>query len=268
MKRRICALVPALAVALAACSGTPVRDRAVPARVLVYDDMQLPKGDRGTLIRYGRDLIRHTRALMPANVGADMDCEACHVEAGTRPKGESFVGIAAEFPQWNTRAHRVIALQDRLAECFLYSMNGHPPAYNSREMLALVSYITYLSRGYPIGSGPDTAVHLEPLDMGTPNLQHGAHIYAETCSRCHQADGGGTHAFPPLWGPKSFNSGAGMHRLKTMAGFVRYNMPFNAPGTLSDREAYDVAAYVLTHSRPAFHPNRLVVFPGQPAKFF
>ena len=28
------------------------------------------------------------------------------------------------FPQWNSRAHRVIALQDRIAECFLYSMNG------------------------------------------------------------------------------------------------------------------------------------------------
>jgi thiosulfate dehydrogenase len=66
----------------------------------------------------------------------------------------------------------------------------------------------------------------------------------------------------------SFNSGAGMHRLNTMASFVRYNMPQNAPGTLSDQESYDVAAYVLSHSRPKFDPKRLVEFAPQHASYF
>ena len=38
--------------------------------------------------------------------------------------------------------------------------------------------------------------------------------------------------------------------MRTMAGFVRYNMPANAPGTLTDRQAFDVAAFVLAHPRP------------------
>ncbi len=34
-----------------------------------------------------------------------------------------------------------------------------------------------------------------------------------------------------------------------MTGFVRYNMPQNAPGSLSPAAAYDVSTYVLSHHR-------------------
>jgi thiosulfate dehydrogenase len=50
--------------------------------------------------------------------------------------------------------------------------------------------------------------------------------------------------FPPLWGPDSYNNGAGMTRVLTAAAFVRHNMPlgttFDAP-VLTDADAYDVA---------------------------
>jgi thiosulfate dehydrogenase len=221
------------------------------------------------MVRYGHELIVHTRAHLPQYVTAKMDCAACHVDAGTKPRGGSFVGIAAQFPQWNARAKRVISLQDRLAECFLYSMNGHPPAYSSREMEAMVAYIAYLSRGAKLGSKPDPAVRLAHFDPpAKPDAQRGAKLYAQRCQSCHGADGGGSTAFPPLWGASSFNSGAGMHRLWTMAGFVRYNMPQNAPGTLTDQEAYDVSAYVLSHARPKFDKKRLVQFPAKPAADF
>lgn len=85
---------------------------------------------------------------------------------------------------------------------------------------------------------------------------------------CHAANGAGNPSagFPPLWGPASFNDGAGMNA--KMASFVRANMPANAPGTLTDQEAADVSAYVLSHPRPKFNANRTVTFPSQPAKFF
>ncbi len=63
--------------------------------------------------------------------------------------------------------------------------------------------------------------------------------------------------FPPLWGPHSFNNGAGMAHIDRMTGFIRYNMPQNAPGTLSLAQAYDVAAFVLSHPRPHFRKNAL-----------
>jgi thiosulfate dehydrogenase len=163
----------------------------------------------------------------------------------------------------------MIALQDRLAECFLYSMNGRPPDYNSREMIALVAYIAYLSRGTPVGATPDPAVKLTRfLPPQRASAARGAVLYAQSCAACHGAKGAGSAVFPPLWGATSFNSGAGMHRLWTMASFVRYNMPQNAPGSLTDQQAYDVAAYVLSHARPRFQGKRPVTFPSQPAKFF
>ncbi|HZT13864.1 MAG TPA: c-type cytochrome [Candidatus Baltobacteraceae bacterium] len=267
MSGRIFAALTAAAL-LAGCGSGGSQAAVSPAPQATFDTAGLPPGEPGDLIRYGRDIVNHTRALMQPYIVANMDCAACHVDAGLRPRGGSFVGIAAQFPQWNKRAKRTIALQDRLAECFLYSMNGKPPPYDSREMVALVSYITYLSRGTPIGAKPDPRTRLASISLGTPDLKHGSDLYAAKCSKCHLANGGGTSIYPPLWGPKSFNAGAGMHRVTTMAGFVRYNMPQDAPGTLTDREAYDVSAYVLGHARPKFQRNRLVAFPAQPAKFF
>lgn len=267
MKRAVLAALTVACAVLAACGSGTVKSTAAPPAT-AYDPSNLPSGDAGAMIRYGRELVLHTRVHMPQNVVANMDCAACHVNGGTAPRGGSFVGVAAQFPQWNKRAHRTIALQDRLAECFLYSMNGHPPGYDSREMLALVSYISYLSRGTPIGATPDPKVRLASISLGKPNIAHGAALYGQKCSLCHGADGSGNATFPPLWGSRSFNAGAGMHRLTTMAGFVRYNMPQNAPGSLNDQEAYDVAAYVLAHERPKFQRDRLVSFPAQPAKFF
>ena len=57
---------------------------------------------------------------------------------------------------------------------------------------------------------------------------------------------------PPLWGPQSFNVGAGMARLRTAAAFIRHNMPFDRPGSLTDQQAIDVAAYVVAQPRPDF----------------
>jgi thiosulfate dehydrogenase len=41
-----------------------------------------------------------------------------------------------------------------------------------------------------------------------------------------------------------------MARQERAASFIRYNMPFDKPGTLSDRDAYDVAAYITSKPRP------------------
>ncbi len=251
---------------LTACAGNAAKPAIQTAG---YDEKTIPAGAPRDLIRYGRELILNTRAHMRPYVVVNMDCAACHISGGTQAKGGSFVGIYGEFPQWNARAHRMIALQDRLAECFLYSMNGRPPAYNSREMTALVAYIAYLSRGTPVGASPDPGVKLAKFAPPRPaSAQRGAGLYAQRCAACHGVSGSGSAAFPPLWGSASFNTGAGMHRLWTMAAFVRYNMPQNAPGTLTAQQAYDVSAYVLSHARPRFQGSRPIAFPARPAKYF
>ncbi len=229
-----------------------------------------PPGDEGKLIAYGHDIIERTPQLMAKYVRSGMSCEACHIDGGRKAHAGSLLGIYATFPQLNKRSHRFITLQDRLAECFLYSMNGRPPAYDSREMIALTAYIAFLSRGAIVGTGFADQAYEIPKPPSTPSIAAGKNVYGQRCVACHAADGAGhAGAFPPLWGKRSFNGGAGMHRLKTMAAFVRYNMPYGSPpDTLSVQEAYDVAAFVLSHPRPKFDGSARITFPAEPARHF
>ena len=58
---------------------------------------------------------------------------------------------------------------------------------------------------------------------------------------------------PALWGPDSFNNGAGMNRLIAAANFVHTNMPagtdYLAPRLAPD-DAWDVAAFMVSQPRP------------------
>jgi len=255
------------ALAAVAFAGCSFGRTTAPAP---YDPRDLPSGPVGGSISYGYSLISETHRLMRGYVRADLTCANCHLAAGMQPRGGSFVGTYARFPQWNGRAHRVIALQDRIAECFLYSMNGRAPAYDSKPMIAIVAYIAWLSRGTPIGSkSPASDSYVVPLPSASPSVGRGKALYERRCAACHQSDGGGVGSvYPPLWGARSFNQGAGMAHIDRMTGFVRYNMPQNAPGSLTVAEAYDVAAFVLSHPRPRFARNALVVTPSLPAKYF
>ncbi len=265
-QRAVAGLFLASTLALGACASGDVTAKASP----LYDPSALPSGALGASIAYGREAIVDTKSVAGGYVTADMSCGACHIEGGTKPRGGSFIGVSGRFPQWNRRAHRVIALQDRIAECFLYSMNGRAPAYSSKLMIAIVAYIGWLSRGTVIGAKqPLSDRYIEPLPTGSPDLSHGAALYAQKCAACHQSNGAGlSSTFPPLWGPTSFNAGAGMAHIDRMTGFVHRNMPQNAPGTLSLDEAYDVAAFVLQHRRPHFQANVLQTTTPLPAVYF
>jgi thiosulfate dehydrogenase len=56
-----------------------------------------------------------------------------------------------------------------------------------------------------------------------------------------------------LWGPDSWNDGAGAARVYTLAGIIRYTMPYLDPGNLSDADAQHLAAFINSRPRP-FYP--------------
>jgi thiosulfate dehydrogenase len=240
--------LPAAAIAPAAVVGGWVAP----------DPATIPAGPLGDAIREGRDLALHTFERRPDAVGNRLHCSSCHLQAGTVPAAGPWVGITAVFPEYRARNARVNLLEDRINDCFERSLNGRRLAHDDPALVALEAYMTWLSQGQPVG--------VPVQGRGFPKLEHqpapdagrGEALYGARCAGCHGADGQGlpgaegAYAFPPLWGPDSFNLGAGMARLDTATAFVQHNMPMGQGGTLSAQEAVDVAAFFTAKPRPDF----------------
>ncbi len=202
-------------------------------------------------VRRGRALIHATRDSLPRNVGNALTCANCHMADGTVADAMPLVGVYARFPQYRARGARVDLIENRINDCFERSMNGHALEWDSREMRDMVAYLAFLSRGFPVG--------VEMEGQGVPALPpmkgdtaRGRSVFLTTCIACHGNDGQGTAAGPPLWGPQSYNIGAGMARVNTAARYIHKLMPRDRPGTLTPQQAYDVAAYVNSRPRPDF----------------
>ena len=189
-------------------------------------------------------------------VGDKLSCTNCHFAGGNTSGGPqggiSLVGSATKYPGYDHSDKKVISLADRINNCFSKSMNGKPLPLDSQVMMALVTYLHWISKDLPI-YGNIPWLGLQKLtSTHVPNANQGKVVYEKYCALCHRKDGQGGENNPPLWGTASFNDAAGMSQLPTFAAFVYWNMPYNeATPTLSEEEALDVAAYVL--SRPRDH---------------
>ncbi|MEO5590592.1 MAG: c-type cytochrome, partial [Gemmatimonadaceae bacterium] len=157
----------------------------------------------------------------------------------------------ARFPQYRGRSARVDLLEDRINDCFERSMNGTALDPGGRDMHDIVSYLAFLSRGTPVG-GETEGQGVPTLDPMKGDTIRGQQIFSTTCIACHGPDGHGTTAGPPVWGPKSFNIGAGMARVNSAARFIHQVMPRDRPGSLTPQQAFDVAAYITSRPRPDF----------------
>ena len=221
----------------------------VPPGYRVPADSLIPAGVMGASIRRGRAILLSARDSLPGHAGNRLTCTNCHREAGTSAFSGPWVGSFASFPQYNARAGRVIRMEDRVNECLRRSLNGKPLATDGRDMNDIVAYMAFLSTGIPHGPRAPWLGYRR-LAPRKGDGAAGQQVYAENCARCHGKLGEGTAVAPPLWGGESFAIGAGMARLQTAAAFIRWNMPFDRPGLLTDSQAFDVAAFVLSHSRP------------------
>lgn len=214
----------------------------------------LPAVDE-SLAAKGKLIFDRTPKYASHYTGDQLACSDCHVGSGTAGYAAPMIDLAGLFPMYNKRAGHMIMLKDRIEECFVRSEAGEPLPENSPEMLALVAYIESLSKGQKHGKAyAERGLVKLPELKGDP--ARGREVYAKAgCATCHGSDGAGVPPFlPPLWGPGSFNDGAGMDTSEKMAAFVYHNMPQNNPGSLTAQEAYDVSAYVQKMPRPKLNP--------------
>jgi len=222
-----------------------------------------------SMIRLGFQISQDPQTYASEFVGNDLTCGNCHLNAGQRDRALPLLGVAATFPQYRRRDDRLVSLEDRIAGCFKRSMNGTAPPYDHPVMLALDAYLNWLSDGFVMGDRPswlgqneiatEARVPIEELDV-----TRGGELYNLHCAPCHGLDGQGIDlilAKPgPLWGPLSWNDGAGAARIWKLAGYIKYAMPLTAPGSLTDEESQLISAYVNSHERPEY-PDKKSDFP-------
>jgi len=225
-----------------------------------------PDGPFGEIVRQGQDIFENTNAhsVSAKYVGNDQTCGNCHIDAGRLAESAPLWAAWVAYPAYRAKNKKVNTYIQRIQGCFTYSMNaqgsaaGAPPSADSDTMVSLVSYSYWLAKGAPTGDAtmPGRGYpRLEETGQGF-DPQRGASVYHAKCALCHGEAGAGVvqpdgrTIFPPLWGPESYNWGAGMHKIDTAAAFIKHNMPLGMPDSLSDQEAWDVAAFMNSHERP------------------
>jgi thiosulfate dehydrogenase len=233
---------------------------------------------------YGRRLIGQTSELLgpdhpdPAMrySGSRLACGSCHLGIGTEGGTLTLLQTTQHYPRFSGRVGAQTDIEDRINECMQRSMNGKPLPAGSPEMVAMAAYIRSLGDRYAaMGAGQKKVK--EPASFATPNraasIDAGGQVFKDRCAICHGADGLGLlatndkrrgYVFPPLWGPDSFNDGAGMHRVLTAARFIKARMPLGE-ATLTDDQAFDVAAFINAQPRPAM-PNLERDYPDRSTK--
>jgi thiosulfate dehydrogenase len=252
---------------LIAASVTMVAAWEFPRNPLV--DSSLDKSRLSEEIKRGFRLFTNTPVEAPSLAPGRMSCTNCHMNGGQREKSLPLVAVAGMFPEYNRRSGRLYSLGDRITDCFLRSENatggtiepGQLPTPASSEVLAISAYLTWLSRGAEMGKAPSwrgqNAIPSESLiPIGKLDTRKGEAIYADRCVNCHGADGQGVEIGDkkagPLWGDDSWNDGAGAARVYTLAGMIRYSMPYLDPGNMSDEDAQHVAAFINAKPRPSY----------------
>lgn len=252
-------------------SSSEIEQTTAPVHATVWsapDTNAWAQNNQAEQLRYGRELVANTSAYLGpegsvARLTNGLNCQNCHLDAGTKPFTNNYALVASTYPRFRARSGTEETVHKRIADCFQRSLNGKAPDSLSAEGQAIAAYVLWVGSGIQKGEKPAGA-GLEVIDfLDRPaDPQAGAKVYVEKCQSCHQANGQGLtngkggYAFPPLWGPNSYNHAAGLYRLSRFASYVKQGMPLGATHEtplLTDEEAWDVAAYVNIQERPGYN---------------
>ncbi|HET9644589.1 MAG TPA: c-type cytochrome [Burkholderiaceae bacterium] len=300
----------ALALAMAnAATATPAVDAMLPGRV-VSDSSEaaamfkqaasrpvqpfvaptradLPTGEAGELVRYGMELLQHTSELIGPRVvdparrhsRNDLNCVSCHQAGpsglpGTKPFALPLVNVVNDYPKLDPKSMKITSLVMRITG--MLGQAATPIAPESREMRAMIAYITWLgSKSQPgramEGTGLDERM---VMPARAADVARGAVLYGGKCAGCHGPQGLGVrnegfergrgYAIPPIAGDDAYDDGGHMYMLPLMTRFLRANMPLGASlqaPQLSVEDAYDIAAYVNTELPRKHNSSRTSMYP-------
>ena len=245
------------------------------------DEAAIPNDATGDMIRYGKLILTETYKYLGPESGipntyvtSRLSCSNCHLEDGRSAYGQPWAvvwykyGAGARGP-WSARSNQYLDMKNRIHDCTVRSMNGTRLPDDSYQLLSMIEYMKWLSTGIKVADW--TKVNHGSNNVSVTELTRpadpvrGKTVYEDNCAGCHGFTGEGIwdaaaqkYIYPAVWGPYSFNNGAGMYRLRTAIGFIKGNMPYgwaNPTDTthqLSKEDAWDSMAYVLSNNRPQF----------------
>lgn len=227
---------------------------------------ELPEGEEGNLIKYGRSIIANTAAYFGpkgiiSNTTNGMNCQNCHLEAGTKPWGNNYSAVYSTYPRFRDRSGGMESIPKRVNDCLQRSLNGKAIDSASKEMQAIIAYMKWMGQYVKKGEKPKGAGIADLPFLDRPaDPEKGKKVFIQHCQRCHGDNGlgkkdtfGVSYIYPPLWGPDSYTTAAGLFRLSRFAGYVKDNMPLGSTHhntLLTDEEAWDIAAFVNSQQRP------------------
>jgi thiosulfate dehydrogenase len=216
----------------------------------------IPDDRYGGDVNLGFKIFTQTRRYAGRYSGNNLKCSSCHLDSGRKPNAAPLWAAYGMYPAYRKKNDQNNTFEERIQQCFRFSLNGFAPALDAPEIKALVSYAHFLARGAPVGIDLPGRGYPQIVDTGfDPSPSRGANIYQQKCVQCHGENGEGQQSeeqviYPPLWGLQSYNKGAGFFQNHLLAGFIRANMPLDEGWSLTDQEALDLAAYINQQIRP------------------
>jgi len=244
------------------------------------DEADIPNTPEGDMIRYGKLLLTETYKYLGAEsampiIGSKVACTNCHLDNGTAAYGGPWSVVSLKYADpgiFSSRTNEYRNVPVRINGCMQRSMNSIDSRQlpeDSYEMQSIIAYFDWLATGMQVDDwrlveGQGFVKALPDMDRAADPVR-GRQLYEKQCLPCHGNNGEGVwnpdtqaYVFPALWGPDTFNNGAGMYRLRTGVRFVKGNMPYgrvdatNPESQLSDEDAWDVMSYVISEERPAY----------------
>ncbi len=101
------------------------------------------------LVVYGKELIVHTAQYLGPKgsvlqITNGMNCQNCHLEAGTKIWGNNYGAVFATYPKYRARSGKVEDIYKRINDCIERSLNGTSLSLESKEMQAIKAYIEFI----------------------------------------------------------------------------------------------------------------------------
>lgn len=231
------------------------------------DISTIPDTPEGKEILYGHELVAKTSSFIgplgTVSLKANgMNCQNCHLDAGTKPFGNNFGSVASTYPKFRNRSGSVESIEKRVNDCLQRSLNGEAIDSLSKEMRAIVAYIKWVGKDVKKGelAAGSGLYKMKWLDRAA-DRKVGRKLYLQKCQVCHGNKGEGQRLtaesnflYPPLSGDQTFSTAAGLNRISNFAKYIYSNMPYGASfktPQLTEEEAWDIAGYVLSLPRPS-----------------